>query len=206
MVTLRDANDAARGALFTTHPQADSWRPVFEPSGEVLARRNAVITDPRAHASVLSVLTGFIIRYSLSAMQAVRIELRRSCDAKRLRTLACLVGVSLAGAFSWVAAHAQAPQLEAHVPTSYANVHETPSSGSAPLVLVPRGTVLPIIGRRGEWIQVRLSPALRETGMVMRWYEGRHELIRRGERITIGDEDSGWMHDSTVQILEAGSP
>jgi len=36
--------------------------------------------------------------------------------------------------------------------------------------------------------------------MVMRWYEGRHEIIRRGVPITIGDEDSGWMHDSTVEL------
>jgi hypothetical protein len=206
MVTLRDANDAARRAVFTTRAQADSWRPVFEPSGKVLARRNAVTKIPRARASMPGVLTGSIIRYSLSAMQALCIERRRWSGLTRLHTLAGVVGVSLIGVLSWAVAHAQAPQLEAHVPTSYANVHETPSSGSAPLVLVPRGTVLPIIGRRGEWIQVRLSPALRETGMVMRWYEGRHELIRRGERITIGDEDSGWMHDSTVQILEAGSP
>ncbi len=102
------------------------------------------------------------------------------------------------------AASSQAPPTtqQARVPTSYANVHETPSSGSVPLVLVPEGTVLPIIGRRGEWVQVRLSPELRQTGMVMRWYEGRHEIIRRGERITIGDEDSGWMHESTVEISE----
>jgi hypothetical protein len=93
-----------------------------------------------------------------------------------------------------------APTEQARVPTTYANVHETPSSGSVPLVLAPQGTVLPIIGRRGEWVQVRLSPELRQTGMVMRWYEGKHEIIRRGERITIGDEDSGWMHDSTVEI------
>jgi len=30
---------------------------------------------------------------------------------------------------------------------------------------------------------VRLTPDLRKTGMVMRWYK---------------DEDRGWMHDSTV--------
>jgi hypothetical protein len=155
---------------------------------------------------VQSFLTGSIIRYSLSGMQASLIEQRPSHRASRLRALASLVTLSLIAALPFAAGRAQAPALEARIPTSYANVHETPNSGSAPLVLVPRGTVLPIIGRRGEWIQVRLSPELRETGMVMRWYEGRHELIRRGERITIGDEDSGWMHDSTVQILEAGSP
>ena len=98
------------------------------------------------------------------------------------------------------------PTEQARVPTSYANVHAEPSSGSVPLVLVPRGTVLPVIGRRGEWVQVRLSSELRQTGMVMRWYEGRHEIIRRGARMATGDEDSGWMHDSTVEITEVGAP
>jgi hypothetical protein len=104
-------------------------------------------------------------------------------------------------------ASSQAPAAgeQARVPTRYANVHGAPSSGSEPLVLVPQGTVLPIIGRRGEWVQVRLSPELRETGIVMRWYEGRHEFVRRGEVITVGDEDSGWMHDSTVELIPAGA-
>jgi len=95
---------------------------------------------------------------------------------------------------------------QARVPTSYANVHAAPSSGSVPLVLVPRGTVLPIIGRRGEWVQVQLSPELRETGMVMRWYEGRHDIVVRGEPTTIGEETSGWMHDSTVEIISGSAP
>ncbi|HEY5624075.1 MAG TPA: hypothetical protein VIV14_09955 [Gammaproteobacteria bacterium] len=95
---------------------------------------------------------------------------------------------------------------QARVPTSYANVHEAPSSGSVLLLMVPEGTVLPIIGRRGEWVQVGLSPELRETGMVVRWYEGRHDIVRRGEPITIGDEDSGWMHDSTVEIMTVRAP
>jgi len=42
--------------------------------------------------------------------------------------------------------------------------------------------------------------------MVMRWYEGKRDIIRRGRPITIGDEDSGWMHDSTVEITEVESP
>ena len=105
-----------------------------------------------------------------------------------------------------MAAHEQAAAvLRARVPTSYANVHDAPSTGSNLLLLVPEGTVLPIIGRRGEWVQVQLSPRLRETGMIVRWYEGRHEIIRRGERIVIGDEDNGWMHDSTVDILPVGA-
>ena len=105
-----------------------------------------------------------------------------------------------------VSGQAPASTEQATVPTSFANVHETPGSGSALLVLVPRATVLPLIGRRGEWVQVQLSPELRKTGMVMRWYEGTREITRRGRRITIGDEDSGWMHDSTVEITEASAP
>ncbi len=97
----------------------------------------------------------------------------------------------------------QSAGQQARVPTSYANVHSGPSSNAAPLVLVPQGTVLPIIGRQGEWVQVQLSPELRRTGIVMRWYEGRHQFMNDGQLITIGDEDSGWMHDSTVEISDA---
>jgi uncharacterized protein YgiM (DUF1202 family) len=82
---------------------------------------------------------------------------------------------------------APAPTEQARVPTSYANVHKGSGSGQVILVLVPKGTVMPILGRRGEWVQVGLSPELRKTGMVMRWYE---------------NETSGWMHDSTVQITK----
>ena len=104
-------------------------------------------------------------------------------------------------ALLFAAGHAQDTNERARVPTSYANIHDAPSTASNLLIVVPRDTELPVIGRQGEWVQVRLSPELRETGMVVRWYEGRHELIRRGERITIGDEDNGWMHDSTVEIV-----
>ena len=146
------------------------------------------------------------IRYSLSFMRngiPIRsLQLRR----RVARTASC--GLSLTAALLLLApaAFSQAPAEQARVPTSYANVHDAPSTASGLLVLVPQGTVLPIIERRGEWVQVRLSPELRETGMVMRWYEGRHEIIRRGERITIGDEDSGWMHDSTVEIFDVEAP
>jgi hypothetical protein len=54
------------------------------------------------------------------------------------------------------------------------------------LVLASQGTVMPMVGRRGEWVQVRLSPDIRKTGMPMRWYK---------------NETSGWMHDSTVEFL-----
>lgn len=75
------------------------------------------------------------------------------------------------------------------VPTSYANVHMGPSSGQQVLVLVPQGTVLNVVGRDNEWVQVELTPELRKTGMVMRWYQ---------------NEEMGWMHDSTVEVVEPG--
>ena len=126
---------------------------------------------------------------------------------ERVTAAACALGVALALPFLAQAASNQEPALkeQARVPTSHANIHETPGSGSALLVIVPKDTVLPIIGRRGEWVQVRLSPELRKTGIVVRWYEGKREIIRRGQRITIGDEDSGWMHDTTVEITAVES-
>jgi hypothetical protein len=76
------------------------------------------------------------------------------------------------------------------VPTSHANVHATAGSGAQILVLVPKGTVLDVIGRRGEWLNVRLTPEMRKTGIVMRWYK---------------QEDNGWMHDSTVEVIKPGA-
>ena len=159
-------------------------------------------------ASARNALTGYIIRYSLFLMRiAVPNRSVRPASPRGLAAsgglAATLVLVLLAPAAS---GQAPAPTEQALVPTSYANVHAGPSSNAAPLVLVPRGTVLPVVGRRGEWVQVRLSPELRQTGMVMRWYVGRHEFVNDGQRLTIGDEDSGWMHDSTVEITEAQVP
>jgi len=87
-------------------------------------------------------------------------------------------------------ASSQAPPERVRVPTSFANVHMGPSSGQQVLLLVPRGTVLNVLGRDKEWIQVQLSPELRKTGMVMRWYK---------------NEDRGWVHDSTVELIAAAS-
>jgi hypothetical protein len=81
----------------------------------------------------------------------------------------------------------QTPPERVRVRTSHANVHTGPSSGQEVLVLAPRGTVLTVVGRDKEWIQVMLTPELRETGMVMRWYK---------------NEDRGWMHDSMVELLK----
>ena len=72
------------------------------------------------------------------------------------------------------------------VPTSHANIHSGPNTGNEVLALAPKGTELEMIGRRGEWIQVRLPQALRKTGILMRWYK---------------NETSGWMHDSTIEFL-----
>lgn len=85
----------------------------------------------------------------------------------------------------------QPPPEQVRVPTSYANVHMGPSSGREVLVLVPRGTVLTVVGRDKEWVQVRLDPVLRKTGMIMRWYK---------------NEDRGWMHDSTVEVVKPATP
>jgi hypothetical protein len=82
------------------------------------------------------------------------------------------------------------PQQRVRVPTSYANVHMGPSSGQEVLVLVPRGTTLTVVARDKEWLQVQLTPELRKTGMVMRWYK---------------NEERGWMHDSTVELVKPGT-
>jgi uncharacterized protein YgiM (DUF1202 family) len=87
-------------------------------------------------------------------------------------------------------AFSQATSERVRVPTSHANVHMGPSSGTEVLVLVPKGTVLTVLRRDKEWIQVQLSPDLRKTAMVMRWYK---------------NEDRGWMHDSTVEVVKAES-
>jgi len=75
---------------------------------------------------------------------------------------------------------------QVRVPTSHANIHSGPSTGNEVLVLAAKGTVMPMVGRRGEWIQVQLAPEMRKTGILMRWYK---------------NETSGWMHDSTVEFL-----
>jgi uncharacterized protein YgiM (DUF1202 family) len=85
----------------------------------------------------------------------------------------------------------QPPPERVRVPTSYANVHMGPSSGQEVLVLVARGTILTVLGRDKEWIQVGLTPDMRKSGMVMRWYK---------------NENRGWMHDSTVEVLKPASP
>jgi uncharacterized protein YgiM (DUF1202 family) len=89
-------------------------------------------------------------------------------------------------------AAAQAPQPtgeRVRVKAGHANVHTGPTSGNEVLVLAVKGTVLPVLARRGEWVQVGLSPELRKTGMVMRWYK---------------NENNGWIHDSLLDVVKAG--
>jgi hypothetical protein len=69
----------------------------------------------------------------------------------------------------------------------HANVHKGPNTTTEVLVLAPRDTVLTVVARNKEWVQVQLTPELRKTGMVMRWYK---------------NEDRGWMHDSTVVAVK----
>ena len=77
---------------------------------------------------------------------------------------------------------------QVRVKTGHANVHSGPTSGNEVLVLAAKGTVLPVLARRGEWVQVGLSPDLRKTGMVMRWYK---------------NENNGWIHDSMLEVAKA---
>lgn len=77
------------------------------------------------------------------------------------------------------------------VKVGHANVHMGPTTVNEVIALAPKGTVLPVLGRRGEWVQVGISPALRKTGMVMRWYK---------------NEDNGWIHDSLLDVVKPGEP
>jgi len=79
---------------------------------------------------------------------------------------------------------------QVRVKTGHANVHTGPTSGNEVLVLAAKGTVLPVLAKRGEWVQVGLSPELRKTGMVMRWYK---------------NENNGWIHDSMLEVVKAAT-
>ena len=77
---------------------------------------------------------------------------------------------------------------QVRVKAGHANIHTGPTSGNEVLVLAAKGTVLPVLAKRGEWVQVGLSPELRKTGMVMRWYK---------------NENNGWIHDSMLEVVKA---
>jgi hypothetical protein len=74
---------------------------------------------------------------------------------------------------------------------THTDVKADSSSGSIVLVLIPSATTLPIVGREGEWLQVKLSPELRHTGIPMRWYK---------------NEQVGFVHESTVDVLKGVPP
>ena len=74
------------------------------------------------------------------------------------------------------------------VKAGHANIHTGPTSGNEVLVLAAKGSMLPVLARRGEWIQVGLSPELRKTGLVMRWYK---------------NENNGWIHDSMIEVVKS---
>lgn len=78
------------------------------------------------------------------------------------------------------------PPQSVRVAQSHADIKQGSSSGSVVLVLVPKGTILPVVGRRGEWIQVRLAPELRQLGTSMRWYN---------------NEEAGFVHESLVDVI-----
>ena len=122
-----------------------------------------------------------------------------STTTTRIVSFFCVLAVVLAlpvvaagqgrGQGRGAAAQAPPPTGErVRVKTGHANVHSGPTSGNEVLVLPVKGTILPVLARRGEWVQVGLSPELRKTGMVMRWYK---------------NETNGWIHDSMLEVMKA---
>jgi hypothetical protein len=121
----------------------------------------------------------------------------------RARACLCIIVLALAlpcaadaqqrgGQGQPAAAKAPPPTGErVRVKVGHANVHMGPTTVNEVIVLAPRGTVLPVLGRRGEWVHVGISPALGKTGMVMRWYK---------------NEDNGWIHDSLLEIVQPAQP
>lgn len=80
---------------------------------------------------------------------------RRRAHAYALRLTAFAFLVALASVLQTHTASTQAAPERVRIPTSFANVHMGPSTGQQVLVLVPRGTVLEVIGRDKEWVQVQ---------------------------------------------------
>ena len=112
----------------------------------------------------------------------------RSRDWCRRARLSLLL-LTLALLFFHDTASSQTPREQVRVPKRHANVHAGPSSTTIVLVLVPQGTVLPVLERQRPWVIVELSPKLREVGIPMRWYRG---------------EKRGYMHESTVEFIKGG--
>ncbi|HSF15947.1 MAG TPA: SH3 domain-containing protein [Vicinamibacteria bacterium] len=110
-----------------------------------------------------------------------RTESRRSWQT----VASCFLALTLA---PFAASNAQEPEAASYVrvPKS-ANVHAGPTTARPVLVVVAKDTVLQVVGSRGEWLEVELVPKLKETGIVMRWYE---------------NEDRGFVHESTVEVVD----
>jgi hypothetical protein len=98
---------------------------------------------------------------------------------------AAVVGLLLA-AEVYGQEHVRVPERQTHT-----DVKAGPSSGSIALVLIPSGTVLPVVGRQGEWLQVTLSPELRRSGIPVRWFN---------------NEERGFVHESTVDLVKGLAP
>ena len=110
------------------------------------------------------------------------------CAGAMLASLLVPIDVSAQGGNKPVPASgfALVPERQA-----FTDIKQSAGSGSVILVLVPKGTVLPIVGRQGEWLQVTLAPELRQIGEVYRWYQ---------------NEKTGFVHESTVQVLKEKPP
>jgi hypothetical protein len=121
----------------------------------------------------------------------VAVDYRRMPIIQSRRAIPFMAAVAVACLLMAHDVGSQAPKERVRVPTSHANIHMSAGSGSEVLVLAPKGTILTVLARKGEWIQVQLPPELRKTGLVMRWYK---------------NETSGWMHDSTVVPADPKSP
>jgi hypothetical protein len=105
---------------------------------------------------------------------------------KRIRGSATVCFVLLAAATGFAQEYIRVPERQAQT-----DVKLDSSSGSIVLVMIPSGTTLPVVKREGEWIQVRLSPELRKTGVPMRWYK---------------NEELGFVHESTVEVVKGAPP
>lgn len=102
------------------------------------------------------------------------------------RVMAVTLALALAPCAAWGQEHIRVPARQTHT-----DVKAEASSGSIVLVLIPIGTTLPIVKRQGEWLQVKLSSELRNTGIPMRWYR---------------NEDLGFVHESTVDVVKGSQP
>ena len=99
-----------------------------------------------------------------------------------------LAGQQRGGQGTGASATAPKPTGEiVRVKAGHANIHSGPTSGNEVLVLAAKDSLLPVLARRGEWIQVGLAAELRKTGIVMRWYK---------------NENNGWVHDSMVDVVK----